>query len=239
MPDRAPKPVLFDFNGAPAPNLPDFQVVREHLFVGPHGTLESASRAFFEDAKRGEGEYFDVLNLRFTDRGSRAAAILRSYHVMHEQKRSLPFVVPDDAHKRDYRAGVHRFDPAGETLEGYLIFDFSGTGLRVEGALVHDCPLPRRPEGMSLEFYGWWVVEEVVLSRSRSLGAERHAVCFGPEALEAAAVLRQSRNLNRGRPSNVYVPDESHGDLRLLRVWDRADAAQRRRHQRHPWQPGR
>ena len=55
--------LLFDFAGTAASNLTDFQCVRTHLSTAPGGSLESASRVFFEHARAGEGQFYDVLSL--------------------------------------------------------------------------------------------------------------------------------------------------------------------------------
>jgi hypothetical protein len=213
--------LLFDFAGTAAANLDDFQCVRTHLSPGPGGSLESASRVFFEQARAGEGQFYDVLSLRFTETGSEAVAIVRSYLLAHRRKKSLAFLVPEGPDARDYTRGFHRFNHPGESLEGWCILNFSGRGLEIPGADVIDQVRPERPAGMPIETWAWWVLEEKVLRPAHQRRADKVAVCLTPSALEAVSVLRQSRELNEGRLSHIYVSDEPGGPLRLLDVWDR------------------
>jgi hypothetical protein len=214
--------LLFDFAGTAAANLGEFQSVRTHLSAAV-GNLESQSRVFFEQARAGEGQFYDVLSLRFTDTGSEAAALLRSYLLVHRRKKSLAFVVPEGPDARDYTRGFCRFGHPGESLEGWFILNFSGRGLEIPGAEVMDQERPERPAGMPVEIWAWWVLEEKILRPVHRRRVDKVAICFTPGALEAAAVLRQSRELNEGRLSHVYVSDSLNGPLRLLDVWDRRD----------------
>lgn len=213
--------ILFDFAGTGAANLDKFQRVRQHLSAG--ASLESASRSFFEQARAGEGQFYDVLSLRFTDAGSEAVAIVRSYLLLHQRRKSLAFIVPSGPDSRDYTGSFHRFGHPDESLEGWCILNFSGRGLEIAGADVIEQGLPERPAGMPLEIWAWWVVEESILRATHRRGVEKYAVALTPGALEAASVLRQSRELNEGRLSHIYVSDVPGGPLRLLDVWDRRD----------------
>jgi hypothetical protein len=46
--------LLFDFAGTSASNLGEFQCMRTHVSLAECASLESASRAFFEQARAGE-----------------------------------------------------------------------------------------------------------------------------------------------------------------------------------------
>ena len=218
--------LLFDFAGTAAANLAEFQCVRTHFATAPGGSLESASRVFFEQARAGEGQYYDVLSLRFTDTGSEAVAIVRSYLLAYRRRKSLAFIVPEGPDPRDYTRGFHRFGHPGESLEGWTILNFSGRGLDIPGAEVSDQVRPERPAGMPVEIWAWWVLEEKILRPMHERGIEKYAICLTPGSLEAVAVLRQSRELNEGRLSHIYVSDFLNGPLRLLDVWDRHDPAE-------------
>lgn len=218
--------VLYDFAGTHAANLGEFQVTREHLHVPAGGSLESVSRTFFEQARAGEGQYYEVLSLRFPEVGSEAVALVRSYLLVHRRKKSLPFIVPDGGDLRNYTGRFRRFGHPGESLAGWHVLNFSGRGLAIEGAQVSEASLPERPTGMPIETWAWWALEECILRPVHRGRLERVAVCFTPGALEAVAVLRQSRELSEGRLSDIYVSDVPHGPLRLLDIWDRRDPEQ-------------
>jgi hypothetical protein len=221
--------VLYDFAGTGAQNLSEFQVARQHLRVGTGRTLESVSREFFEQARAGEGQYYDVLSLRFPEAGSEAVALVRAYLIVHRRKKSLPFLVPDGEDLRDYTGRFRRFGHPGETLRGWHVLNFSGRGLGIPDIAVTEGQLPERPTGMPIEIWAWWALEEHILRPVRDRAIERYAACFTPGALEALAVLRQSRELNEGRLSDIYVSDLPNGSLRLLDIWDRRDPEQYRR----------
>lgn len=218
--------VLYDFAGTSAANLGEFQVARQHLHVPAGGSLESVSRTFFEQARAGEGQYYQELSLRFPEAGSEAVALVRSYLLAHRRKKSLPFIVPDGGDVRNFTSSFHRFGHPGESLAGWQVLNFSGRGLSIPGAEVSESSLPERPTGMQVETWAWWALEECILRPVHRRKLERVAVCFTPGALEAVAVLRQSRELSEGRLSDIYVSDVPNGPLRLLDIWDRRDAEQ-------------
>jgi hypothetical protein len=223
--------ILLDYRIRSHTPVAGFELVQRSVLVSGRstwGTLEQNAESEFWENRRLFEQMLDAVPRYLFDRaGFWACALLRSFVIARGPDGQIDFLVPNDRPAAAQPRGRFRLFGRGKELpEGLAIFDLSGEAPALEGLRVLARPVPPLVDGLHIENVAWALMEQI-LEEARRERLERFAVWLGPDALEAASLLRVSRTLNDGRPARIYIRD-GLGSVRELDVWNRWDGEVRR-----------
>jgi hypothetical protein len=222
--------ILLDYRVRSQTPVAGFQLVRRSVQVvgrSRWGSLEENAEAEFWENRRLLEQGLERFPRYLFDRsGFWACALLRCFLVARGAEAQLDFLVPNDSPPAaPARERFRLFGGAPALPSDLSIFDLSDAPLALAGHRLVALPVPPLIPGLRIETAAWALMEQMLETAKReALG--RFAVWFGLDAIEAASLLRVSRQLNDGRPARIYIRDGS-GSVRELDVWNRWDAAER------------
>jgi hypothetical protein len=226
--------ILLDYRIRSHTPVAGYELVRRTVLEpgrGSWGVLEQNAQSEFWENRRLLEQMLDAVPRYLFDRaGFWACALLRSFLVARGPGRELDFLVPNDRPPGG-AAPAERFRLFGRGKElprELAVFDLSGEPLALGSLRIVPWPVPPLVPGLRIEGVAWALMEQILEEAARER-LDRIAVWFGADALEAASLLRASRELNDGRPARIYIRD-GVGSVRELDVWNRWDAAARRDH---------
>ncbi len=223
--------ILLDYRIRSHTPVAGFELVRRSVLVpgrSTWGTLEQNAESEFWENRRLLEQVLDATPRYLFDRaGFWACALLRSFVVARGPEGQLDFLVPNDRPAGESaRTRFRLFGRGKELAEGLTVFDLSGEALALDGMRVISWAVPPLVDGLHIENVAWTLMEQILEEAARAR-LPRIAVWLGPDALEAASLLRVSRTLNDGKPARIYIRD-GLGSVRELGVWNRWDAEERR-----------